>query len=122
MIARPAELSWSASGDGEQRQPLQPGAYRIGRDPSAEICVQAAGVSQQHALLECVGGHWLLSDLQSTNGLWCGGCANGAAPRLHSWRLEDWACSASAGSKCRWPQAWAQAAVHSCSLTEPIDR
>jgi penicillin-binding protein 1A len=70
MIARPAELSWSASGDGEQRQPLQPGAYRIGRDPTAEIWVQAAGVSQQHALLECVGGHWLLSDLQSTNGLW----------------------------------------------------
>ena len=70
MTARPAELSWSTSGDAKQRKLLQPGAYRIGRDPSAEVWIQAAGVSQQHALLECVGGQWLLSDLHSTNGLW----------------------------------------------------
>ncbi len=70
MTARPAELSWSNGADGEQRKLLQPGAYRIGRDSGAEICLPAVGVSQQHALLECVGGQWLLSDLQSTNGLW----------------------------------------------------
>jgi peptidoglycan glycosyltransferase len=70
MTGRPAELSWSSGADGEQRKLLQPGAYRIGRDPGAEICLPAAGVSQQHALLECVGGQWILSDLQSTNGLW----------------------------------------------------
>jgi penicillin-binding protein 1A len=70
MTARPAELSWSSGADGKQRKLLQPGAYRIGRDPGAEIVLPAAGVSQQHALLECVGGQWLLSDLQSTNGLW----------------------------------------------------
>ena len=70
MTGRPAELSWSSGADGEQRKLLQPGAYRIGRDPGAEICLPAAGVSQQHALLECVAGQWILSDLQSTNGLW----------------------------------------------------
>ena len=70
MTARPAELSWSSLGQSEQRRQLQPGTYRIGRDPSAELPIQAAGVSQQHALLEWVGGHWLLTDLNSTNGLW----------------------------------------------------
>ena len=70
MTARPAELSWSRLGQSEQRRQLQPGTYRIGRDPSAELPIQASGVSQQHALLEWVGGHWLLTDLNSTNGLW----------------------------------------------------
>ncbi len=70
MTARPAELSWSSHGQSEQRRQLQPGTYRIGRDPSAELPIQAAGVSQQHALLEWVDGHWLLTDLNSTNGLW----------------------------------------------------
>jgi membrane peptidoglycan carboxypeptidase len=70
MTARPAELSWSSLGQSEQRRQLQPGTYRIGRDPSAELPIQAAGVSQQHALLEWVDGHWLLTDLNSTNGLW----------------------------------------------------
>jgi membrane peptidoglycan carboxypeptidase len=70
MTARPAELSWSTLGQGEQRQQLQPGTYRIGRDPAAGLSIQAAGVSQQHALLEWVAGHWLLTDLKSTNGLW----------------------------------------------------
>ena len=70
MTARPAELSWSSLGQSEQRRQLQPGTYRIGRDPSSELPIQAAGVSQQHALLEWVGGHWLLTDLNSTNGLW----------------------------------------------------
>ena len=70
MTARPAELSWSSLGQSEQRRQLQPGTYRIGRDPSSELPIQAAGVSQQHALLEWVDGHWLLTDLNSTNGLW----------------------------------------------------
>ncbi|MBM5784392.1 MAG: FHA domain-containing protein [Cyanobacteria bacterium K_DeepCast_35m_m1_288] len=70
MAARPAELRWSSLGQGEQRRQLQPGTYRIGRDPAAELSIQAAGVSQQHALIEWVCGHWLLTDLNSTNGLW----------------------------------------------------
>ena len=70
MTARPAELRWSNSGGDEQRITLVSGAYRIGRDPSAQIRIDAPGVSLQHALLEKVGDAWLLSDLHSTNGLW----------------------------------------------------
>ena len=70
MTARPAELRWSISGAASQRLTLVSGAYRIGRDPSAEIRLDAPGVSLQHALLEQVGDAWLLSDLHSTNGLW----------------------------------------------------
>ena len=65
-----AELHWRSAGAGEQHLKLLGGAYRIGRDPAGEIVIQAAGVSQRHALLEQVGRDWLLSDLDSTNGLW----------------------------------------------------
>ena len=70
MTARPAELRWSCTGANDRRITLVSGAYRIGRDPSAEIRIDAPGVSLQHALLEQVGDAWLLSDLNSTNGLW----------------------------------------------------
>ena len=70
MSGSTAELRWWSSGSGEQRLQLSPGAYRLGRDPNAEICINAPGVSLQHALLEQVGQAWLLSDLNSTNGLW----------------------------------------------------
>ena len=65
-----AELRWRSHNAGSGRLSLVGGAYRIGRDPSGEVVIQAAGVSQRHALLEQVGRHWLLSDLDSTNGLW----------------------------------------------------
>jgi penicillin-binding protein 1A len=52
------------------RLALHPGSYRIGRGPEAEIRIEAPGVSKRHALLEHRGGHWLLRDLGSTNGLW----------------------------------------------------
>ena len=70
MSGSTAELRWWSSGSGEQRLQLSPGAYRLGRDPHTEICINAPGVSLQHALLEQVGQAWLLSDLNSTNGLW----------------------------------------------------
>lgn len=70
MSGSTAELRWWSSGSGEQRLQLSPGAYRLGRDPNTEICINAPGVSLQHALLEQVGQAWLLSDLNSTNGLW----------------------------------------------------
>ena len=70
MSGGAAELRWWSPGGREQRLQLTPGAYRLGRDVNAEICIQAPGVSLQHALLEQVGGAWLLSDLNSTNGLW----------------------------------------------------
>ena len=70
MTARPAELRWSSASDDTQQLNLISGAYRIGRDPGVEIRIDAPGVSFNHALLEQVGNAWLLSDLNSTNGLW----------------------------------------------------
>ena len=70
MDVRPAELHWRGADGTPQRQLLTPGLYRIGRDPAAEICLTGAGVSKQHALLEHCDGHWVISDLNSTNGLW----------------------------------------------------
>jgi len=70
MVGRPAELHWCGEAGQPRRLLLQPGTYRIGRDPDAEICIAAAGVSKRHALLEWVGGQWWLQDLDSTNGLW----------------------------------------------------
>lgn len=53
-----------------RRLVLHPGCYRIGRAADAEVSLQHAAVSRRHALLEQRRGRWLLSDLQSTNGLW----------------------------------------------------
>jgi membrane peptidoglycan carboxypeptidase len=70
MGVPPAELRWRGADGQPQRRRLSPGSYRIGRDPTADICLGAAGVSKQHALLEHCDGQWLISDLNSTNGLW----------------------------------------------------
>ena len=50
--------------------PLHGSLYRIGRDPDGEVVIPQPAVSRRHALLERRGGHWLLSDAGSTNGLW----------------------------------------------------
>jgi ABC-type multidrug transport system ATPase subunit len=53
---------------------LTPGrVYRIGRDPDADIPVDAPVVSWQHAQLLAVAGQWLLRDAGSTNGTFSGG-------------------------------------------------
>jgi ABC-type multidrug transport system ATPase subunit len=50
-------------------QLLQAGsAYRIGRDPQADIVVSDARVSWQHAIVERHGSGWQLQDAGSTNG------------------------------------------------------
>jgi penicillin-binding protein 1A len=46
------------------------GCYRLGRASDNDIVVDHTAVSRHHALLEDHGGHWLLSDDDSTNGLW----------------------------------------------------
>jgi ABC-type multidrug transport system ATPase subunit len=52
---------------------LQPGpAYRIGRDPQADIVVEEARVSWLHATLRAEGDRWLLEDAGSTNGTFIG--------------------------------------------------
>jgi penicillin-binding protein 1A len=53
-----------------RRLELVSGAYRIGRDSSCELTLEHQAVSRQHAWLEQRGGHWLLRDAGSTNGLW----------------------------------------------------
>jgi len=48
---------------------LQAGtAYRIGRDPQADIVLADPRVSWQHAIVEEQAGSWLLQDAGSTNG------------------------------------------------------
>jgi hypothetical protein len=43
-------------------------AYRIGRDPQADIVLADPRVSWQHAIVEEQAGNWLLQDAGSTNG------------------------------------------------------
>jgi membrane peptidoglycan carboxypeptidase len=52
------------------RQTLAAGCYRLGREPGSDIVIDHGAVSRRHALLESRGGHWLLRDQGSTNGLW----------------------------------------------------
>ncbi|MFM2122955.1 MAG: hypothetical protein RLZZ589_1392, partial [Cyanobacteriota bacterium] len=66
----PARLHWG-EGDGPgQCIELLGDGYRVGRDGSAQVRFEAAAVSREHALLERRGRHWLLRDLDSSNGLW----------------------------------------------------
>jgi len=65
-----AQLSIHLPGQATRLLTLQAGAYRIGRESDCQICVDHQAVSRHHALLEKRGGHWLLSDENSTNGLW----------------------------------------------------
>ena len=53
---------------------LSPGSvYRIGRDPAADVVVDAPVVSWHHAQLLTAAGQWLIQDEGSTNGTFCGG-------------------------------------------------
>ena len=53
---------------------LPPGpVYRIGRDPDADVPVDAPVVSWRHAELVATAGQWLIQDLGSTNGTFSGG-------------------------------------------------
>ena len=53
---------------------LSPGqVYVIGRDPAADVVVDAPVVSWQHAQLLATAGQWLIQDAGSTNGTFCGG-------------------------------------------------
>ena len=65
-----AQLSIHLPGQPTRLLALHAGAYRIGRDSDCQICVEHQAVSRHHALLERRGPHWLLSDENSTNGLW----------------------------------------------------
>lgn len=78
-----AQLRIHQPGQASRLLPLHPGAYRIGRDSDCQICIDHQAVSRRHALLERHGPHWLLSDENSTNGLWWQG------HRVHQLLLRD---------------------------------
>ncbi len=50
--------------------PLHGDGYRIGREGPLELTIKHPAVSRQHAFLQRKGRHWILHDLDSTNGLW----------------------------------------------------
>lgn len=74
-LAQPPEAGGAAlevflPGQPSRRLALYGGLYRIGRDNRLEVGIDHPAVSKQHALLEQVGGDWLIRDDNSTNGLY----------------------------------------------------
>ncbi len=47
---------------------LPPTPVVVGRDPTAEICLDVNAVSRRHAMIRREGAQWLISDLKSRNG------------------------------------------------------
>lgn len=78
-----AQLRIHQPGQASRLLPLHPGAYSIGRDSDCQISIDHQAVSRRHALLERRGHHWLLTDQNSTNGLWWQG------RRVHQLLLRD---------------------------------
>ena len=83
---RPAQLTVHQNDQGVRTIPLLGEGYRIGRDTALEICIDHSAVSRRHALLERRGRHWLIRDLDSTNGLWWRG------RRIQELELQDGDC------------------------------
>jgi membrane peptidoglycan carboxypeptidase len=74
-LAQPSEAGGAVlevflPGQPSRRLALYGGLYRIGRDNRLEVGIDHPAVSKQHALLEQVGGDWLIRDDNSTNGLY----------------------------------------------------
>ncbi|MCS5691097.1 FHA domain-containing protein [Cyanobium sp. FGCU-6] len=61
-------------GEGARVWPLDPAIpFTIGRDPTTSLCLpEVAGLSRRHAVLRHSEGHWLICDLDSSNGTWVG--------------------------------------------------
>lgn len=65
-----AQLLLHVPGAEPRSVPLHGSCYRIGRETGSDVVIDHAAVSRRHALLEQRGRDWLLSDCDSTNGLW----------------------------------------------------
>ena len=65
-----AQLIIHQQDQAERTIPLHGDGYRIGRDGPLEVRIDHPAISRQHALLQRQGRHWILRDLDSTNGLW----------------------------------------------------
>lgn len=49
---------------------LQDGRISVGRDPSADLCIEEESASRRHAFIEHINGVDTVQDLESTNGTW----------------------------------------------------
>jgi ABC-type multidrug transport system ATPase subunit len=65
------QLVLQTAGDSRVLSPSR--AYHVGRDPVSEIALSDRRVSWHHALLHAEDGHWILDDLDSTNGTYLDG-------------------------------------------------
>jgi pSer/pThr/pTyr-binding forkhead associated (FHA) protein len=41
----------------------------IGRDPTCDLCLEDTSVSRRHARVDLESGQWVVTDLQSSNGV-----------------------------------------------------
>jgi DNA-binding winged helix-turn-helix (wHTH) protein len=74
----PCWLAW-----GTRRLPLTMGENVLGRDASADVCIDAVGVSRRHAMIVIDGEDVTLVDLSSKNGTFANGTRiTGSAPLL----------------------------------------
>ena len=67
---RPAQLVVHQVDQPDRQIPLHGEGYRIGREDSMEVPLVHPAISRLHALLERQGTRWVLTDQNSTNGLW----------------------------------------------------
>jgi hypothetical protein len=66
---------------GEREWPLGDGEHVLGREEGVAICIDAPGVSRQHARIAVRAGRCTIEDLGSKNGTFCDG-ERVSAPRL----------------------------------------
>lgn len=69
----PARLMVLAGPDRERGAKLNGGALIIGRHASCDLVLTDPSVSRRHAQIQAGGEEYILTDLGSTNGVYCGG-------------------------------------------------
>jgi DNA-binding winged helix-turn-helix (wHTH) protein len=68
---QPASVCFLVRGD--ERLRLRRGDNFVGRDPTADVCLEAVGISRRHALITVRDGDVVLQDLGSKNGTFVDG-------------------------------------------------
>jgi DNA-binding winged helix-turn-helix (wHTH) protein len=68
---------------GAERARLRPGENVLGRDPDADVCIEAVGVSRRHAVIVVDADVVTLRDLGSKNGTFANGNRVTASVHLH---------------------------------------
>lgn len=90
VVERPAVVSWTLVTDDGRRHPLEADVVVLGRRPAGEepgvqylaVPDTSRTLSKQHACLTREGDGWIVTDLQSTNGVFLdlGGVERQLAP------------------------------------------